>query len=159
MQIGTKEIKGLSGHAVGRQLLAEMYLAHTGRPMPQILISPMGKPYFPDSSLHFSISHTKRRVFCVLSTKPVGIDAEEMDRRIDLRLAEKILSESEKAHYEAARDKRLTLLRFWVLKEAAAKCTGEGLRGYPNQTDFSPYDPRIQVRNNCLVAVIEEEDH
>ena len=48
-----------------------------------------------------------------------------------------------------------SLLRFWVLKEAAAKLTGEGLRGYPNHTDFSPDDPRITVIDGCYVAVLE----
>ena len=138
-------------------LLEEMYREMTGRPMPQILFTQRGKPYFANASVHFSISHTKRHVFCALSEKPIGIDAEESDRQIDLRLADKILSERERGYYDAATDKRLTLLRFWVLKEAAAKCSGEGLRGYPRGTEFSPMDPRVRVMEDCLVAVIEED--
>lgn len=155
MRLGFLELNGMSGHEAGRVLLEAMYREHTGRPMPQILTTRLGKPYFEDGSLHFSISHTKRRVFCALSEKPIGIDAEELDREIDLRLAEKILSAPEKERYDAAPDKRLTLLRFWVLKEAAAKLTGKGLQGYPNKTDFTPDDPRVQIKNNCLVAIIE----
>ena len=45
---------------------------------------------------------------------------------------------------------------FWVLKEAAAKLTGEGIKGYPNQTDFDLTDPRVQQLCGCLVAVVEE---
>lgn len=142
------------GHAAGRQLLAKMYWAHTGTQMPEILVTDRGKPYFAGSDLHFSISHTKNYVFCALSPAPIGIDAEEADRSIDLRLAEKILSPSEKAQYDAAPDKRTALLTFWVLKEAQAKATGDGLRGYPNHTDFRLDDPRIQKIGNCLVAVI-----
>ena len=71
-------------------------------------------------------------------------------------MAEKILSASEKERYDRAEDRRLTLLRFWVLKEAAAKLTGEGLRGYPDHTDFSPDDPGIRILDGCLVAVLEE---
>lgn len=143
------------GHAAGRQLLAEMYLRQTGKAMPPICTTPRGKPYFPDRELQFSISHTKKHVFCVLSPNPVGVDAEELDRDIDLRLADKILSPTERGRYDRAPDKRLALLKLWVLKEAAAKCSGEGLRGYPNQTDFSPEDPRVQIIDGCLVAVIE----
>ena len=106
--------------------------------------------------MHFSISHTKTQVFCVLSDRPVGIDAEDLDRPIRLELAEKILSPTEISYYEQSRDKRDTLLRFWVLKEAAAKCSGEGLRGYPNHTDFSPEDSRIRVMDHCYVAIIED---
>lgn len=134
-----------------------MYEEKYGRPMPEIAVTERGKPYFADGSCHFSISHTKHHVFCILSDCPVGIDAEETDRNIDLRLAEKILSPQEKKQYDMAEDKRLALLTFWVLKEAAAKCAGEGLRGYPNQTNFSLDDPRAVLIDGCFVAVIEEE--
>ena len=151
---GSMELGGLSGHEAGRLLLAKLWRENMGGELPEIAIGQWGKPYFVDSPWHFSISHTKRRVFCALSQVPVGIDAEETDREINLRLADKILSPNEKARFDTAPDKRLTLLRFWVLKEAAAKLTGEGLRGYPNHTDFSPEDPRIQERDNCLVAIL-----
>lgn len=155
MLIACRALDGNSGHDVGYALLAELYRQQTGLPLPEILRTQRGKPYFPGSAWHFSISHTKRHVFCALSRREVGIDAEELDRQIDLRLAEKILSPGEKARFDAAPDKRLALLRFWVLKEAAAKLSGEGLRGYPNHTDFSPDDPRITEMNGCLVAVME----
>ena len=57
--------------------------------------------------------------------------------------------------FDAAPDKRRALLTFWVLKEARVKRTGEGLRGYPNKTDFSLNDPRVTEMDGCLVAVIE----
>ena len=127
--------------------------------MPPILVEERGKPYFADSPWHFSISHSKRHVFCALSHKPVGIDAEEADRRINLRLADKILSPMERQQYEAAADPRKALLTFWVLKEAQVKRSGKGLTGYPNHTQFMLTDPRVLKLQDCLVAVIEEEDH
>ena len=147
---------GRGGHEAGRELLARLYREEMGQDCPEIRITDRGKPFFIESSLHFSISHTKKHVFCALSHAPVGIDAEERDRGIDLRLASKILSPAEKARFDAAADQRDALLRLWVLKEAAAKYTGEGLRGYPNHTDFSPDDPRIQIIGGCYVAVITE---
>ena len=148
-----------AGHAAGRELLAQMYRQHTGRDLPPICIAERGKPYFENDALHFSISHTKKHVFCVLSHCPVGIDAEELNREIDLRLADKILSLSEKQQFDTAPDKRLALLKFWVLKEALVKCSGEGLRSYPNQTSFSLDDPRLTQIDGCLVAVIQEEHY
>ena len=94
----------------------------------EIAVTRRGKPYFVGGGPHFSISHTKSRAFCVLSDCPVGIDAG---------------------------DQRLALLKLWVLKEAQAKATGEGLRGYPNKTDFRPDDPRLSVMDGHVVAVIE----
>ena len=157
MRIKWARLDGRSGHEVGRQLLRELYREETGEDCPQIQIAPRGKPYFEDSPLYFSISHTKNHAFCVLSTRPVGIDAEEKTREINLRLAEKILSEAEKHRFQSAPDKQAALLRLWVLKEAAAKLTGEGLRGYPNHTDFDPKDQRIQEIDGCYVAVFEGE--
>ena len=157
MKLSWARLDGRSGHDVGRLLLAQLYREETGSTCPPILTTPWGKPYFPDCPLHFSISHSKNHVFCVLSDHPIGIDAEEKKREINLRLADKILSPPELARYAEAADKRDALLRLWVLKEAAAKHTGTGLQGYPNQTDFDPQDTRIQEIDGCYVAIFEGE--
>lgn len=159
MQIGHMALQNIDGHTAGRQLLAQMYENMTGGALPEILVTDRGKPYLKNGALHFSVSHTKNHVFCVLSERPVGIDAEEMSRKADLRLAEKILSPMEKAQFDAAEDKTSALLRLWVLKEAAGKLTGQGINGYPNQTEFSVTDPRITEMNGCFVAVIQEEEY
>ena len=147
-------LEHISGHEAGRLLLAQLYETHVGDPLPPILTGPMGKPYFAHSPWHFSISHTKKHAFCVLSDVPVGIDAEEMDRDIRPELAPKILSAGELAQFQAAGDPRLALLRFWVLKEAQAKRTGEGMKWHPTHTDFTLPDSRIQEIDGCLVAII-----
>jgi len=157
MVLGEQSVEPGQGHAAGRELMGRLYRECTGEELPEILVTDRGKPYFAQGPWHVSITHTKHHVFCALSEHPVGIDAEELDRGIDLRLAEKILSPMELEQYHAAQDKRRALLTFWVLKEAAAKCSGEGLRGYPNHTSFSLSDPRVQIKNGCLLAVIEQE--
>ncbi len=152
MKLLHRTLQGQNGHEAGLELLEALY----GSPLPEIRRTELGKPYFADSPLHFSISHTKNHVFCALSERPIGIDAEESDRQINLSLAEKILSPTELTQFRQAEDQRLALLKFWVLKEAAGKCSGEGLRIYPNHTDFSLDDPRLQEIDGCIVAIIEE---
>lgn len=154
MKLAAMELQGKDPHEAGLCLLKEL----VGEPLPEILRTPMGKPYFADGSVHFSITHTLRHAFCAVSRKPVGIDAEESDRQINLSLAEKILSPTEQEQFRHAEDRRLALLKFWVLKEAAGKCSGQGLKVYPNHTAFSLDDPRVQVIDGCLVAVIENEE-
>ena len=156
MRIAFCRLEGQTGHEAGRQLLARLYREETGEDLPGILTTDRGKPYFPDNPWHFSISHTPRHAFCVLSRNNVAIDAEELDRNIRLKLADKILSASEKAQFDVAKNRERALLTFWVLKEAAAKLSGEGLRGYPNHTNFSLEDPRVTEMDGCLVAVMEE---
>lgn len=152
------QLQNETGHQAGRRLLTELYRELTGNDLPSIAKGPHGKPCFVDASWHFSITHTKHHAFCVMSRSPVGIDAEETDRKIDLRLADKILSASEKSRYDAAADKSAALLKLWVLKEACAKRTGEGIYGYPNKTDLSPDDPRVTEMYGCYVAIVKETE-
>ena len=153
MKLLSEKLNGRDAHLAGLCLLEKLY----GAPLPEIRRTRLGKPYFPGKNLHFSISHTKNYVFCAVAEHPVGIDAEELDRDIRLDLAEKILSPGELAQFQNAPDKRRALLAFWVLKEAAGKCTGEGLQLWPNHTDFSLDDPSVREIDGCLVAVIEKE--
>ena len=157
MRVAGCALEGCSGHEAGRRLLAMLYRQETGQTLPEIEILPRGKPVFRDSPLHFTITHTRRHAFCVLSCRQVGIDAEELDRRVSLRLADKILSPGEKAQFDASPDPQKTLLTFWVLKEALVKRTGEGLRGYPNHTNFVLPHPAVREMDGCLVAILEEE--
>ena len=159
-------LNGLDSRVAGKLLLAQMYEELTGEAMPPIEKAPRGKPYFPGSEYHFSITHTKSTVFCAIADCEVGIDAEELNRKVSPSLAEKILSPAEYAQFELVpeEDRNEALLRFWVLKEAAAKCSGMGLRGYPNHTEFQLDDPRVQKLGGCMVAVIcaeepQVEDH
>ena len=153
-------LNGLDSRVAGKLLLAQMYEELTGEEMPPIEKASRGKPYFPGSDLHFSITHTKTTVFCAIADTEIGIDAEDLDRKVSPALAEKILSPHEYAQYEAVPDeeKNEALLRFWVLKEAEAKCSGLGLRGYPNHTNFDLDDPRVTRIGGCMVAVIQAQE-
>ena len=154
MYMAWRALNGISGHDMGRRLLAELYACHGEGPMPPIAIAPMGKPYFVDSDWHFSISHTKAHAFCVLADVPVGMDAEEKDRKVPPHIMRKILSPDEWTQVVSAPAPDAAFLSIWVLKEATAKFTGEGIRIHPSQTHFTLPDSRIQEIDGCLVAVI-----
>lgn len=156
MRMASCMLHGRDCHEAGRELLRQLYREETGRELPPIHVAKRGKPYLADSEYHFSITHTRHHAFCVLARVNVGIDAEELDRPVSLRMAGRILSERELSQFQKAADPRRALLTFWVLKEAAVKLTGEGLRGFPNETDFSLSDPRVREWDGCLVAVLTE---
>ena len=149
-------LSGRDGHQVGRELLAKLYHQATGESLPDIAVTDRGKPYFPDSKWHFSISHTKNFVFCALSERNIGLDAEEKGRTVTPAMLEKFTSQTEKARL--GEDPQDAFLRLWVLKEAYAKLTGRGMGSWLKNTDFDPFDPRIQEINGCYVAVLEEEN-
>ena len=156
MKLDFCALDGETGHDAAYRLLENLYREETGQDLPQILRTDRGKPYFVGSPYHFSIAHTPRHAFCVLSRRNVAIDAEEGSRKISPALVEKILSPEEKLRYDQASDKHRALLTFWVLKEAEAKLSGEGLRGYPNHTNLSLTDIRVQELDGCLVAIFED---
>ena len=151
-----QQLQGESGHKAGRTLLEVLYARHVGGALPSVGLMPMGKPYFENSPWHFSISHTKHHAFCVLADHPVGLDAEELSRRVTPLLAEKVLSAGERTQYAQAEDQNRALLTFWVLKEAAGKCTGRGVGFHPTHTNFMLTDERVFECDGCIVAIVSE---
>lgn len=147
-------LRGQSGHEAGRKLLEALYLEKTGGKLPTIAYTESGKPYFPNSCWHFSISHTKDHAFCVLGTKRLGVDAEEMGRTVPEKLGNRFLSQKEQERL--GKEKQETLLRLWVMKEAMAKCCGRGIGNWMKETDLDPFDKRIMIIDGCYVAVMEE---
>lgn len=156
MRYACCRLEGRSGHEAGWALLRQLYLEETGLALPSVRLSKTGKPYFPDSPYCFSISHTRRHAVCVLGRRPVGIDIEELDRPVRLKIAGRILSAPEYGQFAKAADQRRAFLTFWVLKEAFLKCRGTGLQGIPNHTAFSLSDPRVWEWDGCLVGMIVE---
>ena len=149
-------LNGRDGHGVGRALLAQLYRHATGEELPFIVVTPRGKPYFPDGKWHFSISHTPNYAFCVLSRNNIGLDAEEKGRKVSPALMDKYTSDAEKGRLGS--DPQDAFLRLWVLKEAQSKLTGRGMGNWLKDTNFHPDDPRIQEINGCYVAVLEENN-
>lgn len=130
-------LDGRNPHEAVRQELAELYKAVTGEKMPALIRAPGGKPRFSAGPLHCSLTHTRRAAFCALSDRPLGLDAEPLDRTISPAVADKLLLPEELAQYRQAAEPGLCLLSFWVLKEAYVKYTGQGLPGLMGAGPFS----------------------
>ena len=105
-------------------LLERLYRRAYGEAMPPLVYEPGGKPGFSGGRF-CSITHTKRSAFCAVSNQAVGIDAEEMDRKVTPGLARRLYASAER---ETAPSASEGMLRYWTLKEAYLKYTGEGLR-------------------------------
>ena len=102
----------------------------------------LGKPHLrgaEQEACHFSLSHTRRQVACVLSDCPVGIDVEHMDRSVDEAVFD-VLSPSERRYLEDL-PKSLRargFLEIWTMKEAALKAHGTGLATGLDRFSVSP---------------------
>lgn len=87
--------------------------------LPEIYITPNGKPFFKDLNIFFNYSHSKNFVACSISNYEVGIDIEETNRIIGDDIAKKYLNDEKES------SKRIET---WVKKEAYSKLKGLGFQ-------------------------------
>lgn len=107
-----------------------------------------GKPYFPDCSIHFNVSHCRGLVCCALSSAPVGVDGEG-PRPIREDLAPRICTEEELAWLACQPDRAAAFLSLWTLKESVMKLIGQGLKYGVKNAAFSFEDgiPHFRQRD------------
>lgn len=130
--------RGIEGEKFHRELSEELcrraaadFAANTGESADadelRIARSDRGKPYFVNSRLRFSVSHTGSLWACVIAEQPVGFDVQEIRRADWQRLSERFFTEAE-AEYVREHGE-LGFFRLWVRKEAFVKFTGRGFAG------------------------------
>ena len=133
-----------------RWLAQQGFLELTGQPAPEIVKLPGGKPYFPGNLRHVSLCHTDHMALCALSEQTVGLDAEQ-PRPVKQGMMQRCLGPEELACCQAAPQPETMFLRFWTLKEAYAKYTGEGICGFPNHLRFHLEGQRAYLAQSDLV--------
>lgn len=104
-------------------------------PLPPVVFMENGKPYFEDSPLHFSISHSGNMAAVLISDDPCGVDIEQIRDDVSSRMTERCLHE----------DERLLGCNFfeiWTKKECISKLDGKGMPSRPREmnTTDSKYD-------------------
>ena len=115
------------------------------RPLPKLKFSETGKPFFADEKKHFNLSHTDTLVCLALSDQPVGIDAQTLTTTSD-GVVRRVLSDAEQQLLAQSDDKNALFTRFWTLKEAFVKQTGEGLSHSFSALEFAPYADKDTFR-------------
>ena len=87
-----------------------------------------GKPTIvghPD--IHFNLSHCREAAICVVGPQPVGVDVESI-RPYKESLARYTMNDEELAAIAASDNPARMFIRFWTMKEAVLKLTGDGIR-------------------------------
>lgn len=93
---------------------------------PTFIIGEHGKPSLKEyPHLHFNLSHCSHAIACVISSSPVGIDVESIDRKVSDSLIRHTMSPEEQA---IIKQDPLHFLRLWTQKEALVKLRGTGLQ-------------------------------
>ncbi len=99
-----------------------------------------GKPHAVNLSVHFSVSHSKNYVFCVVSDRPIGADIEVI-RPINLKASRWFCTENEQNYISAD---TVRFFEIWTAKEARAKQIGIGLAAM-NTFCFSEIKDRLHT--------------
>lgn len=86
-----------------------------------------GKPHlvgYPD--IHFSLSHCREAVLCVISNLPVGADIESI-RPYNESLVRYTMNEKEQQQIQQSVRPDVEFIRLWTQKEAVCKLSGKGI--------------------------------
>ena len=96
--------------------------------LPELRFGINGKPYFVNSPLHFSLSHSGNLAAVLISDEPCGVDVEQLRPEVAERLRARCLSDGERAH-------NCDFFEIWTRKECIAKLDGSGMRSHPSEID------------------------
>jgi phosphopantetheinyl transferase len=125
-------------HLAGRYLLTLLFPEFN---LLQIQIDEHGKPFLPDHSFQFSISHSGNYAAAIVSRfHPVGIDVELETPRIK-NIVSRFLSEKDQmflnqhAHLPALQLQLQTM--FWSAKESMFKWYGRGMVDFKEQMQLN----------------------
>jgi 4'-phosphopantetheinyl transferase len=94
--------------------------------------SRFGKPRLAEccEGLQFNLSHTRGFVTCAMAYHEIGVDVEASDRPTNFGIADRFFApeEARLVHSAPRKEQPALFFRFWTLKEAFIKATGEGLQ-------------------------------
>lgn len=107
-----------------------------------------GKPFLQNHLRHFSLTHTDELIALAVSTRPVGVDIENTDRRFNPRLAKRYFHEQENVILSANDNFNPTFACLWTLKEAYAKATGAGIFASISKLHVDSISPALRITSD-----------
>jgi 4'-phosphopantetheinyl transferase len=137
-----KFIRGKNEYIASRWLLRKVLARYTGLPPAALrfLRTDKGKPYLPDSDIHFSLSHSGHwALLAVGRIELIGVDIEAIRATRDLPgIAENYYHPDEFARLNQLEGSAQTdyFYRLWTLKEATLKAIGVGISAGLEKVSF-----------------------
>lgn len=105
-------------------------ISHINYPI-EILREENGKPYFKNSDISFSLSHSGEisvAAICDEKDNIIGVDVEKIVERSNMNeLTERFFNDTEKLDFSRSGKTPSSFFDIWTKKEAHAKMTGNGL--------------------------------
>ena len=95
-----------------------------------------GKPYLPDSPVHFSISHSGALWVLLAAGQPVGVDVQKCEHDNFMAISRRFYQPGEQQAVE--KGGLLTFIGIWCRKEAYIKLKGSSLGDTLDWLDVAP---------------------
>lgn len=131
----------------------------------KILADDNGKPYIPDCTVHFNISHCENILVLAFSDEELGIDVERI-RPISLNILKRFFSEEEQKYVLGHEPDESTFTkseaeeilerfyRIFTLKEAICKKSGIGIKGLKDADALHFLDCSFKEKD-FIISIIE----
>lgn len=88
-----------------------------------------GKPYLIwNPQVYFNISHSGGYGVCAISSRPCGVDIQEIRPVKSRRMVSRTMSQEEQKQIQEAEDSTREFIKLWTYKESCIKLSGEGLQ-------------------------------
>jgi len=117
--------------------------------IPEFSYNECGKPYIPDRSFFFSISHSKTSVAVAVSQNEIGLDIQNI-----VPLNERISEQTGfEIHTLQTENKDEAFSRLWAEYEAVSKFEGTGIRLPLVKINKEDYLIFTEKKNNFFVSV------
>ena len=94
--------------------------------VPEFVYNEFGKPSLSNLPIHFSLSHCKDAIACVVSDHNIGIDVESIVP-YNPDVARRVCTAAELEMLEQSDNKDVDFIKLWTAKEAISKYEGMGL--------------------------------
>jgi phosphopantetheinyl transferase len=104
----------------------------------EIVYEKSGNPFLKNNSLNISISHSAQLLVVLVSQKNIGIDVEQLDRKID-KVANRFLSKPEMDYIQNNPKSQIAKIIYWGAKESIFKCTPFHGVQFDTQIYISPF--------------------
>ena len=121
------------------QLISHILIKHLLGEAKEIKHHQNGAPHI-DGDRFISISHSRKSIAVAISSKPIGIDLEEISRK-QYSLHKKFTTPNEQLWIESSNNKQLISAIIWSAKEAIYKLANiEGLL-FESEIEITPFNP------------------
>lgn len=117
-----------------------------------------GRPKLKNHLANISISHSADMAVVMISEKYIGIDVENIHRKIS-HITRRFLSPAEMQQVEQIPDKQLMQIIYWSAKEAIFKCTTEENIQFNRQINIKPFNLKEEGKFSAELTSGEHKSH